>query len=170
MEKNCDPMFYEILDITIDATDGEPLPPFIFDVYDQDKNTFTSDSFDYMGRALFFEEDAAIVTIAEGEDKDENFKPPDPKWHDVRVSQDAEPQGKIMLSFVKCEEFDQNWAQKKEDVKMMGFDDSAIVKFDEFRVEINVLGLRGLISPGLLPIKKAYIDFMISSLVPPIAK
>ena len=34
MEKNCDPMFYEILDITIDATDGEPLPPFIFDVYD----------------------------------------------------------------------------------------------------------------------------------------
>jgi hypothetical protein len=35
---------------------------------------------------------------------------------------------------------------------MMGFDDNAIVKFDEFRVEMNVLGLRGLVSPGLLPI------------------
>lgn len=52
---------------------------------------------------------------------------------------------------------------------MIGMTDDAIVKFDEYRVDINVLGLRSLVSPGLLPIKKAYIDFMLKSMVPPIA-
>lgn len=48
-------------------------------------------------------------------------------------------------------------------------DDSAVVRFDEYRVELNVLGLRGLVSPGLLPVKKAYIDFLLKSMVPPVA-
>lgn len=34
MESNCDPMFYEILDLTIDALADEAMPPFILDVYD----------------------------------------------------------------------------------------------------------------------------------------
>jgi len=48
-------------------------------------------------------------------------------------------------------------------------DNSAVVRFDEYRVELNVLGLRGLVSPGLLPVKKAYIDFLLKSMVPPVA-
>ena len=52
---------------------------------------------------------------------------------------------------------------------MMGVTDDAIVKFDEFRIEINVLGLRGLVSSGLLPVKKAYVQFGLKTLVPPIA-
>ena len=40
---------------------------------------------------------------------------------------------------------------------------------EEFKVDINVLGLRSLSSPGLLPVKKAYIRFLLKSLVPPIA-
>ena len=44
-----------------------------------------------------------------------------------------------------------------------------MVRFDEYRVELNVLGLRGLVSPGLLPVKKAYIDFLLKSMVPPVA-
>ena len=113
MEKNCDPMFYEIVDITIDATQDEPLPPFIFDVYDEDKQMISSPSYDFMGRALFFPtpEECAIVEIDEGEDAAAGFKPPDPIWHDLRVSQDAPPQGKILLSFVKCKEYDMKWAQ-----------------------------------------------------------
>ena len=53
---------------------------------------------------------------------------------------------------------------------MMGLDDkTAVVDFSEYRVELNVLGLRGLVSPGLLPVKKAYIDFLLKSMVPPMA-
>ena len=59
------------------------------------------------------------------------------------------------------------------DVKMMGIrnniaDMNAVVKFDEFNIEINVLGLRSLVSSGLLPVKKAYVQFGLKTLVPPI--
>ena len=66
-------------------------------------------------------------------------------------------------------EFDYNYKKDLKSIQMMGTDDNAIVKFEEFRVEINVLGLRSLASPGLLQVKKAYIKFMLKSLVPPIA-
>jgi len=52
----------------------------------------------------------------------------------------------------------------------MGLNDKdAVVDFAEYRVELNVLGLRNLMSPGLLPVKKAYIDFLLKSMVPPMA-
>ena len=100
MEKNCDPMFYQVLELTIDATINEPLPPFIFDVYDKDSHTLGSDTFDYMGRCLFFMEDASLVVIDEREDANEDFKIPEPKWHDLKYSQDSPPQGKILISIV----------------------------------------------------------------------
>lgn len=37
----------------------------------------------------------------------------------------------------------------------------------EFKCEIMVLGLRDLVSNGLLPIKKAYIKFNLKSILPP---
>jgi len=42
-----------------------------------------------------------------------------------------------------------------------------VVPFEEYEVEINVLGLRNLASPGILPIKKATVEFRVQSLVPP---
>ena len=38
---------------------------------------------------------------------------------------------------------------------------------EEYNVEVNVLGLRNLVSTGLLPIKKAYIKFSVKSVLPP---
>jgi hypothetical protein len=37
----------------------------------------------------------------------------------------------------------------------------------EYIVEMNVLGLRSLQSVGILPVKKAFIQFNLKSLVPP---
>lgn len=37
----------------------------------------------------------------------------------------------------------------------------------EFDISINVLGLRGLLSVGILPVKKAFITFNLKSLLPP---
>jgi len=37
----------------------------------------------------------------------------------------------------------------------------------EFQVSMNILGLRNLQSPGILPVKKAFINFNLKSLVPP---
>jgi hypothetical protein len=44
---------------------------------------------------------------------------------------------------------------------------SNTVKFDDYQVDIQVLGLRDLQSSGLLPVKKAFISFNIKSLVAP---
>jgi hypothetical protein len=52
IENNCDPMFYEAIEINMDYIEGEDYPPFIFDVYDIDKNFLTSDARDYIGRAV----------------------------------------------------------------------------------------------------------------------
>ena len=52
VEDNCDPMYYEILELKIDYIRGEPLPPFIFDVYDIDKKFVGAEDRDYIGRCV----------------------------------------------------------------------------------------------------------------------
>lgn len=41
------------------------------------------------------------------------------------------------------------------------------VKTDEYSVSCQILGLRNLKSPGILPVKKAFINFNIKSMLPP---
>jgi hypothetical protein len=41
------------------------------------------------------------------------------------------------------------------------------LKIDQFNIDINVLGLRDLVSTGLLPVKKAYVKFSVKSILPP---
>ena len=162
-------MFYELIELKIDYTKGEDLPPFIFDVYDVDKNILTTDDRDYIGRCIVDLNDAAFKKISEDEDS-VDLKPETPKWHPIRYAAGQPKCGEILVSFILTEEFDHDWKLPNDAVKMMGLnDDSAVVRFDEYRVELNVLGLRGLVSPGLLPVKKAYIDFLLKSMVPPIA-
>ena len=42
-----------------------------------------------------------------------------------------------------------------------------VVDFQEFQIDINILGLRDLQSVGILPVKKAFIVFNLKSLVAP---
>ena len=128
----------------------------------------SSDDRDYMGRCLINVEDAAYIELDE-EGSNDTGKPPEPKWHKFYYKQGGAPCGEILVSFVIAAEFDYSYKTDLEAIQMMGLDDQAIVRFEEFRIDINVLGLRGLVSPGLLPVKKAYIKFLLKSLVPPIA-
>ena len=85
VEDTCDPMFYELLELSIDSTKGEPLPPFIFDVYDRDVKMFGSDNWDFLGRALIHLDDCAYIKVTEETDS-VDLRPPHPKWHDIRFS------------------------------------------------------------------------------------
>lgn len=162
-------MYYELLELKIDYTRGEELPPFVFDVYDVDKKLIGSDGTDYLGRCVVHLNETAHKKINADTDS-ADLKPEVPKWHPFRYKQGAPKCGEILVSFIIPDEFDHDWKTPKDHVKMMAMrDDSAVVKFDEYRVEMNVLGLRGLVSPGLLPVKKAYIEFMLKSMVPPVA-
>lgn len=78
-------MFYELLELKIDYSKGEDLPPFIFDVYDVDKNLLSADGRDYLGRCVIDVKDAAYKIISEAEDT-EDMRPVVPKWHPIRYS------------------------------------------------------------------------------------
>lgn len=108
IEDNCDPMFYQLLELKIDYTTGEPLPPFIFDVYDVDKNVVKSDSRDFLGRCVVDISDVAKKYVCEKKSTEEtdqggdtarknpneihyeqdsvDLKPAIPKWHPIRYA------------------------------------------------------------------------------------
>lgn len=44
---------------------------------------------------------------------------------------------------------------------------SAKVTFRDFEINMLILGMRNLESPGILPVKKAFVNFNVKSLVPP---
>ena len=63
VEDNCNPLFYDTLELEYEVNDPENLesfPPFIFDVYDHDDGLFDSEP-DYLGRAIVEPEDCAII-------------------------------------------------------------------------------------------------------------
>ena len=132
VEQNCDPMFYELIELKIDYTKGEDLPPFILDIYDVDKKMIGADELDYIGRCVVNLEDSAHKFITEDTDT-VDLRPEIPKWHPLRYSADSPKAGEILISFIVTEEFDHAWKLPNEQVVMMGIkDDDAVVRFDEY--------------------------------------
>jgi len=66
IEDNLNPLFYSCMELTIEGSKVENLPPFILDVYDYD--TIGGD--DFIARCLIPIKDAALVK--DDEDEDEN--------------------------------------------------------------------------------------------------
>ena len=88
IDDNCDPMFYQLLELKIDYMKGEDLPPFVFDVYDVDTKLFGSDDTDYLGRCIVPLADTAHKRVNEDTDS-VDLKPETPKWHPIRFKQGA---------------------------------------------------------------------------------
>lgn len=85
-----------------------------------------------------------------------------PKWYPLRDSPGAPKEGEILASFCIAEENDYKFKRPANDTKLL-----EMVEFQDQEVSINVLGLRSLVSTGLVPVKKAFIQFNIASLIPP---
>lgn len=79
----------------------------------------------------------------------------------MRYAAGEPAQGEILVSFAVAD-IDYNFASPYADVDL-----STRVQFETYEFNMNVLGLRALQSPGILPVKKAYVQFKIKSLVPP---
>jgi len=144
-------MFYKVLEMTYEVNPKEEMPPIIIDCYDRDEGVLDGGD-DFIARALIFEKDANV-----------NYedKVPTPKWHPFRLKPDSPKCGEVLISFSIVEtDFNFTYPADYQDL-------TKEVDFDDFNVEITVLGLRSLQSVGILPVKKAYIQFMLKSLVPP---
>lgn len=141
------PLFYEAIELVIEANSIEEMPPFILDVYDYDQ--FGDD---FITRCQIEIEDAAYS-------EDDEIKRP--KWHKCRLKEGAPPCGEILVSFSIVED-DYNFKTPLPYVNL-----KEIVDFHDFTINVNILGLRDLQSVGILPVKKAFIVFNLKSLVPP---
>jgi hypothetical protein len=127
------------------------LPPFILDIYDKDFNPLDTD--DFICRA--------IIPIKDSASSIEKDEIPRPNWHKCRLKAGAPESGEVLVAFsIVSDDFN-----FKTPLKYMNLMDT--VKFDEYAIEINILGLRDLQSVGILPVKKGFIQFNLKSLVPP---
>jgi len=154
IQDNCNPLFYEALDLIFEADNNDELPPFIIDAYDEDEASLGKNTSDYLSRAM-------IEFTDIGDAYSESDAIPVPKWFPLRFKQAGPMSGEVLVSFSVVED-DFNFKYPLNYVPL-----EKMVDRKEFKVSMNVLGLRGLESPGILPVKKAFISFNLKSLVPP---
>lgn len=125
-------------------------PPVVLEIFDRDSGTFDSD--DFIGRSVINLLEAAVSN-------DDSI--PRPKWHPVKLGfrEDEPVMGQILVSF--------SVLNPKKLFKKSLNDIRLRPHCEEYEITINVLGLRELESPGILPIRKAFINFCLRSLLPP---
>lgn len=148
IEDSINPIYYESIDMYYQFNELHLAPPLVIDIYDYD--TFSSD--DFIGRALCY--------LDEFEEFDDPEKPGKPRW--IKVTPGIEkdqPLGEILVS---VQVLDPELEYDLQKLNMIMRPETA--KID---VEINILGLRGLQSTGILPVKKPFVKFNLNSLVPP---
>ena len=146
--------------------------PIVLNVWDEDKDMFDN-SDDMIGRAVIF-----LPKVIESGAFVKGDRIPEPKWFPVKRclndQYDKETGAAILASF-HFEALDYNFAVNAEEIEL----DEANIELPsgelypmpdlcmtEYKVEIICLGLRDLISSGILPINKAFVKFNLKSLLP----
>ena len=150
---NLNPIFYQALDLVYEANNITELPPIIIDCFDEDEGLIGKGDSDYLARACIdledteYSESDAICT---------------PKWFPLKFDDKSPKSGEVLVSFAVVTD-DYSFHAATPDKVLL----HEIVTMREFQVSMNVLGMRGLQSPGVLPVKKAFVKFNLKGLVPP---
>lgn len=122
------------------------------DCYDEDQTLVGKNDADFLARATIYKNECEFS---------ETDSIPTPKWHPLKYAPNSPPCGEILVSFAIVED-DFNFQTPVQSVAL-----EELVDMKEFQVSMNVLGMRGLQSPGILPVKKAFVNFNLKGLVPP---
>ena len=169
MEDTNNPIYYETREIAFEFNHLERAPPIILNIWDVDDDLFDSTD-DFIGRAVVHLKD-----IPDG-DLSTDDRIPYPVWWPVKYNQsdtfDKENGAAILCSF-QLVDFDYPFQLPCEDIELNkpmvspeGPLDMPKLDVSEFKTEIIVLGLRELVSCGLMPIRKAFVKFNLKSLLP----
>jgi hypothetical protein len=152
VDDNNNPIFYNTLETFFYSADFDWSPPIVLDIYDQDTGTFDSD--DFIGRSVIFI-DKAQSSISR------NDSVPTPQWFPIKMgfSENEPAIGQLLASFSILNP-KEKFVRSLDSIRLAPH-------CDEYQITINVLGLRNLESPGILPIRKPFINFMLRSLLPP---
>jgi len=129
IEDNLNPLFYQTIELSVEAASIETLPPFILDIYDYD--TLGDD---FIARCMIPVTESAH---AKDDDSKEQFVPR-PKWHGCKLKPESPDCGEILVSFsIVSDDF-----AYKVPLNYVSLKDE--VDFQEFTVSLNILGLRDL--------------------------
>lgn len=52
--ESTNPIWYEAVEMSYECQDVNDMPPFVIDIYDEDKNMMTKNSADFLARALIY--------------------------------------------------------------------------------------------------------------------
>lgn len=149
---NLNPLFYQGLEVVYEANSEKELPPIVVEVFDKDETLVGKDDEEFISRAVI---DLHKVNHA----TDDTIL--QPEWHNLYFKTGGAASGQALLSFSVVAD---DYVYKKT-LPNLHLENN--VKMKEFGVSMNILGLRGLQSPGLLPVKKAFLSFNLKSMVPP---
>lgn len=86
---------------------------------------------------------------------------PRPTWHKLYYKKGGAVSGEVLLSFAIVTD-DYPFRKTLERLRL-----EREVEMKEMNIQMQILGLRGLQSAGVLPVKKAFIQFNLKSMVPP---
>ena len=152
---NVNPIYYETMDMGYEANTIDDLPPIVIDLYDMDVNTITKNSIDFLSRAVLYPEDIEPYSTGNGV--------PTPKWYPLHYKRGGPTAGEVLMSFAIVEDdFKFNTPSH-----LVNLPKEAGIVMREYNVMMNILGLRSLMSAGILPVKKAFINFNLKSMVSP---
>lgn len=154
VEDNCNPLFYECIELDYEVVkkdDLESYPPFIIDIFDHDDDLFDSTP-DFMCRCIVEPEDCAILqqkdfetckehgqehcAIVECVNKNEEI-PTEPRWHPCVYSPGGPKCGELLISFSVTNDDYRYGIQDPNQVDL-----SSMVETREFNVGMNILGMR----------------------------
>ena len=164
VKENLNPPFYTTLEINNESIrlknkeNTRFIPPFVLDVFDSDNDSYVGNDqkSTFLGRTVIGLDDDKFRFS-----KDDSIL--NPRWYPLQVSLDnKDKQGEILVSFSIPDENDYEYKNTPAQTGIL-----KMVKFQEQHVSINVLGLRNLVSTGIIPVKKSFIQFNIGSLIPP---
>ena len=148
IEDSINPIYYESIAMWMQYNEIHLAPPLVIDIYDYD--TFSSD--DFIGRALAY--------LDEFDYEEDPETPGKPRWIPVTPGiEKDQPLGEILVGV--------NVLDPEVEVDVPKLNLMMRPETTQIDVEINILGLRGLQSTGILPVKKPFIKFNLNSLVPP---
>lgn len=147
---NNNPIFYQSIESYFYSAELDWSPPIILEIFDADSGTFDTD--DFIGRSIIKLSEASLSY---------NEEIPRPQWHPVKLGygKDEPTMGQILVSF--------NVLEPKKAFKKSLDSIRLTPACEEYEITINVLGLRNLQSPGVLPVRKPFVKFMLRSLLPP---
>jgi hypothetical protein len=129
---NCNPIWYQTLELGYEAAELHDMPPIIIDCFDMDICTIGKNELDFLARAVLRPSDFEPYSTGNAV--------PTPRWYPMSYKKGDPMSGEILMSFAIV---DDDFMFKTVS-KRLNLPKEAGIIMQEYNVLMNILGLRNL--------------------------